>query len=72
MGCTFILQMTGNDENNYHNTNDSNKITGDLLVMYCELLDYSLGTLIYEARLLYEIIVAIQHSLRENRRYVTD
>lgn len=70
-----------NRQDNYGNRNDIKKIQSDLLTMDHETLNYSLGAFITEVRkenrqeyrgnTLYEIIIAIQHYLRENERYVT-
>ncbi|XP_062574060.1 zinc finger MYM-type protein 2-like [Saccostrea cucullata] len=70
-----------NRQEKYGNRGDLQKISGELLTMNPEMLNYSLGAFITEVRkengeeyrgnTLYEIIIAIQHHLRENSRYVT-
>ncbi|XP_033758042.1 uncharacterized protein LOC117340389 [Pecten maximus] len=65
----------------YADRQDIRHVQGDWLSMGPETLEYSLGAFIFEIRkengdeyqgnTLYEIIVAIQHFLRENGKFVT-
>lgn len=71
----------GNRQEKYGNRSDIRTVEGDLLSMDSDTLNYSLGAFITEVRkengddyrgnTLYEIIIAIQHHLRENGRLVT-
>lgn len=65
----------------YADRHDIQKVDGDLLTLDNKALDYALGAFVFEIRkengdeyrgnTIYEIVVAIQHYLRENGRFLT-